>query len=97
MRTAKWTPGPWYAWIDRIDLPVISARGLNIADCYNVTDGNGEASARLIAASPELLEALNSVPSDADYGSAEDFCAAVNDWWLRTASPAIAKATGGLA
>lgn len=49
------------------------------------------ANARLIAAAPDLLEALRSAVNDADaWGLADDECD-----WLPLARAAIAKATGG--
>lgn len=64
-------------------------------DSLGVKHGVLKASdARLIAAAPELLEALESVPADADFGCAEDFRAALERWWSSVASPAISKATG---
>ncbi|MHC1670482.1 hypothetical protein ACODUO_15080 [Stenotrophomonas maltophilia] len=53
-----------------------------------------KANARLIAAAPELLEALSNFPSDADYSSSDEFWKATVHWWLTEAEPAIAKATG---
>ena len=60
------TPGPWtydgtVAFSDRPDLPcVVDEYRLVVAQCWDDghTDDECEANARLIAAAPELLEAL---------------------------------------
>ncbi len=55
------------------------------------TRDEAEANARLIAAAPELLEALNSMDSNGDWGGT-DWCVPADVW--RAARAAIAKATG---
>lgn len=81
MKQPKFTPGPWTLF-----------KGANSETC--LTSGethletlvSGEANARLIAAAPELLEALNQIV----YGPH-----AYNDIQMREiARKAIAKATG---
>jgi len=52
------------------------------------------ANARLIAAAPELLEALNNFPAAFDYSNAHDFRAAAIGWFEDQARPAINKAEG---
>ena len=90
MTTAKHTPGPWYAttmgkagWVDvfahGVDIPIASTR-----------HQDQEANARLIAAAPELLEALQSVLDNCL--DSEGLCTA-----HAKARAAIAKATGGAA
>jgi hypothetical protein len=57
---AKYEPGPWKAHIFSVTGP----KGQDIALCWDSEDGNGkqtEANARLIAAAPELLEALQAI------------------------------------
>ena len=54
----KHTPGPWTATADPYSDVVVDASGREIVV---VMDPNGEANARLIAAAPDLLEALESV------------------------------------
>ena len=62
---AKHTPGPWEA--ERIDnsncVYIKCERGFFIATCHDGVRGesNAIANARLIAAAPELLEALQSL------------------------------------
>ena len=51
-----------------------------------------EANARLIAAAPDLLEALESIVSDHDFCG--DEWGSRRDAWIETARAAIAKATG---
>lgn len=93
--TAKHTPGPWYALRGQRNisirhktgdkfLPMVnvaSVRGNFPADCPY---GSSEANARLIAAAPELLDALELI---ANTGMDARQC-------MLTARAAIAKATG---
>ena len=60
MKNAKHTPGPWKSYEDDgfINLMVVDAEGYYIAEAMGRTKKNMEANARLIAAAPELLEAL---------------------------------------
>ena len=99
MSAAKHTPGPWL--IEGRTIYSLMHHGWNRgvevlknrfwASCYHdrsVTDEEAEANARLIAAAPELLEALQMFLDD--YESSEgdaQSCA-------RVARAAIAKATG---
>ena len=80
----KHTPGPWAidgegtnAMVRGADLTIVAVR-------HRLTGPTHEANARLIAAAPELLEALESILSDAcDNGA----------YWDK-ARAAIAKARG---
>lgn len=108
MTANKHTPGPWYMDPEEVTggfriVPKIGDRGLAVAiqrDAAPAIPGSGidretaEANARLIAAAPELLEALSSFPSDADYASSDDFWKATAQWWTTVATKAIAKAGG---
>ena len=107
--TAKHTPGPWYALRGQRNISirhktgdkflsmvnVASVRGNLPADCPY---GSSEANARLIAAAPELLEALEEAENAlADYiptiertGASLNYGHSV----LKKARAAIAKATG---
>jgi hypothetical protein len=82
------TPSPWY-WADNVpDFPpryciIVDADGFTIADPSPM----GEANARLIAAAPELLSALQFVL--ADLNTELDYEARL------IVEAAIAKATGG--
>ena len=91
------TPSPWY-WADNVpDFPpryciIVDADGFTIADPSPM----GEANARLIAAAPMLLEALQ----DAEFllRKAGQLSGAMQDSFNRSAADAraaIQKATGG--
>ena len=103
MSAFKGTPGPWEAgeqceisgWVDiRIPgysrNPVACATPANSGDAEARRDTETLANARLIAAAPELLEALKqAVTSMQDSGYQNSHVA------VRAARAAIAKATGG--
>lgn len=57
-----------------------------------VLGADDEGLAHLIAAAPMLCAALYELPSDADFGTAEDFRNAVADWWEETAQLALVAA-----
>lgn len=58
MSTAKHTPGPWRVAYSKFSI-VETPDGAKVAECKNLTGlVNLQANARLIAAAPELLEAL---------------------------------------
>ena len=68
---SKFTPGPWaVAYLDRNDQRVVQAEYIEICTCWHHSIGSigqeMEANARLIAAAPEMYEALkalvNAVP-----------------------------------
>lgn len=79
------TPGPWHV---ANGCQIRSAKD-QIAKAWMMRNGEGLANARLIAAAPEMLEALEEIVSAAD-----------GDGWsqldadLRKARAAIAKAKG---
>jgi hypothetical protein len=56
----KWSPGPWWVVVDENE--VMSSNGGNIADCWSafagIDDDEATANAHLIAAAPDLYEAL---------------------------------------
>ena len=82
MPVTKHTPGPWRV---ANGVQIRSARD-QIAKVWMMRNGEGNANARLIAAAPELLEALKAVTLSTDavaYGAA-----------LHQARAAIAKAGG---
>jgi len=86
----KRTPGPWET---RDDYSIVAPTYITIA--YVALHGNTEmerANARLIAASPDLLDALKLVVLDLDLAMSYDEAAELNS--LRIARAAIAKATG---
>jgi len=93
------TPGPWY-WADNVpDAPpqyrmIVDADGATVCDPSPM----GEADARLIAAAPALLEALQAILHDTTHDlvglprdEALELIFAVAD----TAHAAIQRATGG--
>ena len=78
------TPGPWHLRADDPCMVVCEAEYFAIADCAGGTDRD-EANARLIAAAPDLLEALQAMCS-CEYGTDAALIA------VRKARAAIAKA-----
>ena len=61
MTDKKHTPGPWKAWQPRADesVPVrTDGLGITIAYVHQGAITNAQSNARLIAAAPEMLEAL---------------------------------------
>ena len=90
MSTGKHTPGPWLAVSNRSNTAfscIAYPDGYTLATCNNVSVGDWEANARLIAAAPELLEVLKAFP-----GFIDD--ATIGDDWIERAWAAIAKAEG---
>lgn len=87
MENVKHTPGPWAVSLGMRTIQVI-AGSFRLAIGI---DKEAEANARLIAAAPELLEALKGLCGLAELrpGHLQDYKAAVAD-----ARAAIAKATG---
>ena len=96
MSNSKHTPGPWYALRGQRNISIRYKTGDRLLPMVNVasvrgqfpTDcpyGSSEANARLIAAAPELLEALQFVMT----ASGEQLSTA-----FEQAEAAIAKATG---
>ena len=90
------TPGPWH---------VIEARGSHSIDSVDVRvakvarngvdDVEGEANARLIAAAPDLLEALYLLVVDVRVAEVDKDGGMRFSERIRHAEAAIAKATGG--
>ena len=90
---SKHTPGPWeVAYQDKNGQSVVKGEHIEVATCWHHCVGSIEkemhANARLIAAAPELLEALKELMVAADRVSAEPVT------WLGKARAAIAKAEG---
>lgn len=52
------SPGPWHIEPDENDQIIVDASGENVGEAYGNSDSTNVANARLIAAAPELLEAL---------------------------------------
>jgi len=101
--SAQHTPGPWvqhpsYPWIIKTDYrPIADVEdGLTVCNTaghensgFFPTPGEGRANARLIAAAPELLAALQNL-ADRVYAEGSAYCAEE----VEEARAAIAKATG---
>lgn len=91
----KHTPGPWNWAKSDIDGKYSIYGNGPLAYCGDTgaVDGDGEANARLIAAAPDLLAALEALVGEADLGEVD-----LDDddrAKLEQARTAIAKATGG--
>jgi len=90
----KWTPGPWVAALDHNSRPIVWGPGTwQIADCWHTPDGKGWANARLIAAAPELYEALEEMTALAS-GPTGGVSAQMKRDILAKARAALAKARG---
>lgn len=84
------TPGPWFSQYDDNGFYEIGSETISIRLAFTYGEGDGdEANARLIAAAPDLLEALQAIMA----GVAG--CERQPHW--EAARAAIAKATGGQA
>lgn len=98
MTNAQHTPGPWVTDKDVGHEAVLGADGALVADCaifglhVNRSQEINKANARLIAAAPELLEALERMADVAEKSGLtvfnEEFTALANARYV------IAKATG---
>lgn len=65
MSKHKHTPGPWDYWsgyntVDELEAQITTEDGDIVIASYNRQIPEGEANAKLLAAAPELLEALQS-------------------------------------
>ena len=86
------TPGPWYVEYDGPSLPIIVTKMKIIA---HIKEDNHEANARLIAAAPDLLAALEDWTEFAETKSTVDFTnkGPTSQHCYDKARAAIAKAT----
>ncbi len=86
----KHTPGPWVVYDDSNDGKTgrieIAARGKTVARIYNSVPAEDLPNARLIAAAPALLEALEGLAA-ADFGAGE---------WTGAAEQAALKARAAI-
>jgi hypothetical protein len=102
--SAAFTPGPWEV---EEDTTLIWARdggvnGTPVARCEtqfrqwgrNVPMEEHEANANLIAAAPDLYEALNGAPLPSTLGNVESHYERFYEWYNNVACPALAKARG---
>jgi hypothetical protein len=91
------TPGPWH-WCDDGDGNKWGSRGLEPAVISGTVEGLVsvyDADARLIAASPDLLAALNDILACASISAPLDMTAyIISASRIKAARAAIAKATG---
>lgn len=110
MSAFKGTPGPWFAgeqseisgWVE-INIPGYSRN--SVACATPATAGDAEArrdtetlaNARLIAAAPELLEALLKLVDSCDDSDGAQYGTLSASFVRGIAAAAIAKATGGAA
>lgn len=76
---APHTPGPWHVYDSRfreVNGAIMDAAGNKVASAHGPTTEELEANARLIAAAPELLEALRRATALLAGGPTRDFCRA---------------------
>lgn len=97
MTNAQHTPGPWKAYGTLVSLPVTpdETQDVNICDMHrsNLPDAECCANARLIAAAPELLEALELIIGDQPYAATQEWRDQVKKA-REMAKAAVAKARG---
>ena len=101
MTNAKHTPGPWqyratgfYQNPFKILAPRRTGAVANIPHSTIARDGEQEANAQLIAAAPDLLEALTAVTACLRGFSGHDDFGPLDDEAVNAALAAIAKAKG---
>lgn len=97
--SAQHTPGPWHVGEGVAQRIIYDSRGWPIADAKlfhgNSRSGEDVPNARLIAAAPDMLEALKAI-IDNDGGEGSKHYHAIKLFDAREkARAAIAKATGG--
>ena len=86
---ATHTPGPWESKQESAYVPAqVWADGRQLAEVYGEDRATRAANARLIAAAPELLEALEALLIGHEEG-------ATPSEWFEQARAAIRKAKGG--
>ena len=94
---SKHTPGPWKLSVDGCNAENNRANVIEGADGSLIVYGNAnDSDARLIAAAPELLEALIGLLSDIEEYQSINLLGGSSNHWQITAHAAIAKATGGM-
>lgn len=91
MTQAKHTPGPWHVASTSGRMIITETRVPCIAETYNE---DAEANARLMAASPELLDALNAVMTDISDAAFNGVTSPLHIETRNKVRVAIAKATG---
>lgn len=99
----KWTPGPWAVREDAFGVQVYPTRDgppdfgewaslATIEDCYDEEEQETAANAHLIAAAPDMYEALYRLVTDCKIAGLE--AQAGFDCWISMADEALAKARG---
>ena len=84
----KHTPGPWFSQYDDNGFYEIGSEAVSLRLAFTFGEGDtDEANARLMAAAPDLLEALNAM---VEYTSSQEYDHAA----VKQACAAIAKAKG---
>lgn len=81
-----WTPGPWdVGELDRNNQRIVSGRHFEVCTCWHHSVGSiekeMEANARLIAAAPELAEALRLATQELNAIRARDGAPQHIDWY----------------
>lgn len=98
MSTTKHTPGPWELDYDKGSTrDILSPKHGGICTVRRAGRHDNDtflANARLIAAAPEMSDALKAFPAECDYPSAEGYRTACLDWFRNSALPALNKAEG---
>lgn len=105
MRKSQYTPGPWELKIDkdggnwtyRIQSTANqtpNGYGMHICNANAMLEAKGEENARLIAAAPEMLEALKKALNEIE-ASVETSFTISQQYVASVIRDAIAKATGG--
>lgn len=104
MSKQSYTPGPWDYWsgynpVDELEAQITTEDGDIVIASYNRQIPEGEANAKLLAAAPDLLEALRIMVNACYPVSTEisdkghEWCTAYLDQALPLGRAAIAKAT----
>ena len=91
MKTGQYALGPWFVVVDEPDsVSTAGKKALAELQDEEFIDCNTQANARLVAAAPDLLEALEMLVSWEETGTP------VSDVGFTLARSAIAKAKGGI-
>jgi len=94
MAETKWTQGPWVVWYDGPSLPIVKQEnGHEIIGGCTFQDGLCGANAHLIAAAPDLYDALDKLVDRIGDIRGLDMDVLAPDQ-LRNAQLALAKALG---
>ena len=102
MQISKYTPGPWHPYLGNFSWCIATAKDFPVARIYSCDDKNheatkpeDEANARLMASSPELLDALcAALPFVEDALDSQDFKPGYVKGRAKMVRDAIARAIG---